>query len=206
MATARARQILSRRVYPQGGDVQQIQRSGRCFNGSGRVPIRLFHPRSDRWSDHFQIVGDRIEPPTPLWEATVWRSADSRGQSEIASRVGSSHDTAKASRTSMLNWKRGICSVDRPGIGPRMGAGHARIPATGNGGCLAPGSVPAEGFPPDAPPADSPRTVLRRFLRVARRGEYQPARARALAAGMDSRASSLRIQAEGPKPGALFGR
>jgi hypothetical protein len=36
-----------------------------------RVPVRLFHPRSDRWSDHFQITGDRIEPLTPVGEATV---------------------------------------------------------------------------------------------------------------------------------------
>jgi hypothetical protein len=36
-----------------------------------KVPVRLFHPRSDKWNDHFQIAGDRIEPLTSVGEATV---------------------------------------------------------------------------------------------------------------------------------------
>ena len=29
----------------------------------------LFHPRRDRWTDHFQLVGGRIEPRTPKGRA-----------------------------------------------------------------------------------------------------------------------------------------
>jgi HNH endonuclease len=31
----------------------------------------LFHPRRDRWTDHFQLVGGRIEPLTPTGRATT---------------------------------------------------------------------------------------------------------------------------------------
>jgi hypothetical protein len=31
----------------------------------------LFHPRRDRWSDHFQLVGGRIEPRTAKGRVTV---------------------------------------------------------------------------------------------------------------------------------------
>ena len=31
----------------------------------------LFHPRRDRWIDHFQLVGGRIEPRTPKGCATA---------------------------------------------------------------------------------------------------------------------------------------
>jgi hypothetical protein len=31
----------------------------------------LFHPRRDRWLDHFRVVGGRIEPLTPTGRATV---------------------------------------------------------------------------------------------------------------------------------------
>jgi HNH endonuclease len=31
----------------------------------------LFHPRRDRWLDHFRLVGARIEPLTPTGRATV---------------------------------------------------------------------------------------------------------------------------------------
>jgi hypothetical protein len=31
----------------------------------------LFHPRRDRWTDHFQLVGGRIEPRTPKGRATA---------------------------------------------------------------------------------------------------------------------------------------
>ena len=33
--------------------------------------VRLFHPRSDRWSQCFQLLGVRIEPANPVGEATV---------------------------------------------------------------------------------------------------------------------------------------
>jgi hypothetical protein len=31
----------------------------------------LFHPRRDRWSDHFRLVGGRIEPLTAVGRVTV---------------------------------------------------------------------------------------------------------------------------------------
>jgi hypothetical protein len=31
----------------------------------------LFHPRRDRWADHFRLVGTRIEPLTPTGRVTV---------------------------------------------------------------------------------------------------------------------------------------
>jgi hypothetical protein len=31
----------------------------------------LFHPRRDRWADHFRLVGARIEPLTPTGRVTV---------------------------------------------------------------------------------------------------------------------------------------
>jgi hypothetical protein len=33
--------------------------------------VPLFHPRKDRWSSHFQLVGGRIEPLTAVGRATV---------------------------------------------------------------------------------------------------------------------------------------
>ncbi len=33
--------------------------------------VRFFNPRVDRWSDHFRIIGDRIEPLTETGEVTV---------------------------------------------------------------------------------------------------------------------------------------
>jgi hypothetical protein len=33
--------------------------------------VRLFHPRSDRWNDCFQLVGVRIEPLNAIGTATV---------------------------------------------------------------------------------------------------------------------------------------
>jgi hypothetical protein len=33
--------------------------------------VQLFHPRSDRWAEHFQLLGARIEPVNPVGEATV---------------------------------------------------------------------------------------------------------------------------------------
>ena len=37
---------------------------------TGRVEP-LFHPRRDRWPDHFQLVGSRIEPRTAIGRATA---------------------------------------------------------------------------------------------------------------------------------------
>jgi hypothetical protein len=37
---------------------------------SGQI-IPLFHPRRDRWVDHFRLVGSRIEPLTPTGRVTV---------------------------------------------------------------------------------------------------------------------------------------
>lgn len=33
--------------------------------------VALFHPRRDRWSDHFQLAGGRIEPLTDVGRVTV---------------------------------------------------------------------------------------------------------------------------------------
>lgn len=37
---------------------------------SGQI-TPLFHPRRDRWLDHFRLVGPRIEPTTPTGRVTV---------------------------------------------------------------------------------------------------------------------------------------
>ena len=34
-------------------------------------PVFLFHPRRDKWSEHFQLDGARIEPVTPEARASV---------------------------------------------------------------------------------------------------------------------------------------
>jgi hypothetical protein len=36
-----------------------------------REVVRLFHPRRDRWNDHFRIQGEYIEPPTDEGLVTV---------------------------------------------------------------------------------------------------------------------------------------
>jgi hypothetical protein len=33
--------------------------------------IRLFHPRRDRWSDHFRLYGERIEPVSAIGRGTM---------------------------------------------------------------------------------------------------------------------------------------
>jgi hypothetical protein len=33
--------------------------------------VRFFNPRTDRWGEHFRLVGDRIEALTPIGEATA---------------------------------------------------------------------------------------------------------------------------------------
>src|SRR5262245_2235659 len=34
--------------------------------------VRLFHPRTDRWGEHFELRGKRIVGVTPVGRATVW--------------------------------------------------------------------------------------------------------------------------------------
>lgn len=33
--------------------------------------VRFFNPRTDRWADHFRLVGNRIDPVTSIGEATA---------------------------------------------------------------------------------------------------------------------------------------
>jgi hypothetical protein len=40
-------------------------------SGSEGEFVRLFNPRIDEWSDHFRLVGSRIEWRTPIGEATA---------------------------------------------------------------------------------------------------------------------------------------
>jgi hypothetical protein len=37
---------------------------------SGQL-VRLFHPRTDRWKDHFELDGPRINGKTPMGRVTV---------------------------------------------------------------------------------------------------------------------------------------
>ena len=37
-----------------------------------RRVLRLFHPRQDRWSDHFQTLAPRILPRTDIGRTTEW--------------------------------------------------------------------------------------------------------------------------------------
>jgi len=39
-------------------------------DGAGIVP--LFHPRRDRWAEHFALEGARVRGLTPAGRATVW--------------------------------------------------------------------------------------------------------------------------------------
>ena len=48
----------------KGSDVGSIVRATGEF-------IRLFNPRTDRWNEHFRLVGVRIAWRTPIGEATV---------------------------------------------------------------------------------------------------------------------------------------
>lgn len=34
--------------------------------------VRLFHPRHDRWEEHFALVGERVVGLTATGRATVW--------------------------------------------------------------------------------------------------------------------------------------
>ena len=43
---------------------------GSIASSTGEL-TRLFHPRTDRWSDHFWLQEQFIQPQTPIGEATV---------------------------------------------------------------------------------------------------------------------------------------
>ncbi len=47
----------------KGSDIASLSESGAIF--------RLYHPRLDLWSDHFELDGDVIRPLTEIGEATV---------------------------------------------------------------------------------------------------------------------------------------
>ena len=42
-----------------------------AFIGRPRRLVRLYHPRQDRWAEHFRIASARIVPLTEVGEATV---------------------------------------------------------------------------------------------------------------------------------------
>lgn len=52
----------------------------------------LFHPRRDSWTDHFRLVGARIEAITPTGRATVrllqWNQMDRVEERELLVRLG----------------------------------------------------------------------------------------------------------------------
>jgi hypothetical protein len=48
----------------KGTDVASVETQ------TGKV-VRLFNPRQDRWSDHFEIDGEFIEPRTPIGGVTA---------------------------------------------------------------------------------------------------------------------------------------
>src|SRR5205809_1310537 len=48
----------------KGSDVGSID-----WDGGGYV--RFFNPRSDAWPDHFTLMGNRIEPLTPIGRVTA---------------------------------------------------------------------------------------------------------------------------------------
>jgi hypothetical protein len=72
-------------AYKHGGRTELDNLAWTCFlcnrwKGSdiasidvetGRV-VRLFHPRQDRWTDHFRLEGVRIVPLTPEGRATEY--------------------------------------------------------------------------------------------------------------------------------------
>jgi hypothetical protein len=47
----------------KGSDIASIQ------SGTGEI-VRLFHPRQDRWPEHFRIAGPILEPLTSIGAAT----------------------------------------------------------------------------------------------------------------------------------------
>jgi len=48
----------------KGSDIASVDRA------TGEL-IRFFHPRLDRWSDHFQLRDDTIQPLTAIGEVTA---------------------------------------------------------------------------------------------------------------------------------------
>jgi hypothetical protein len=52
--------------------------------------VALFHPRRDRWSDHFQFDGTRVVPLTPCGRATV-RLLRLNAESRLAERAAQVH-------------------------------------------------------------------------------------------------------------------
>jgi len=53
---------------------------------------RLFHPRKDRWEDHFRRAGARIAGVTDVWRTTAWllqfNEADNLAQRELLLALG----------------------------------------------------------------------------------------------------------------------
>lgn len=47
----------------KGSDIASVHRS------TGKL-VRLFHPRQDRWVEHFRVVGALLEPLTDIGQAT----------------------------------------------------------------------------------------------------------------------------------------
>ncbi|MGO9923580.1 MAG: HNH endonuclease [Isosphaeraceae bacterium] len=63
----------------------------------------LFHPRRDRWSDHFQLAGGRIEPRTAAGRATTrllrFNDIDRVQERELLVAIGSIRPAYLAQRT-----------------------------------------------------------------------------------------------------------
>ena len=67
-----------------GGDVAENlalacpecnRRKGTNLTGidpESRLLVRLFHPRQDRWADHFRVLAARILPLTDVGRTTEW--------------------------------------------------------------------------------------------------------------------------------------
>ncbi|MBM3224895.1 MAG: HNH endonuclease [Candidatus Tectomicrobia bacterium] len=49
--------------------------------------VRFFHPRTDRWADHFRLHGARISPLTTIGEVTA-RILDFNGEERLQERHG----------------------------------------------------------------------------------------------------------------------
>lgn len=48
----------------KGSDVGSVHGEANAF-------VRFFNPRKDLWSDHFELIGSRIRPITPMGEVTA---------------------------------------------------------------------------------------------------------------------------------------
>ena len=42
-----------------------------CLDPATGLAVRLFHPRKDRWEEHFRIAGSVLEPLTSVGSATT---------------------------------------------------------------------------------------------------------------------------------------